>query len=393
MPGRRALSYSPAAMHDRRRFLELSGLALLGGLSGRAAWAKASPDGAPHALLVQTLRPENLATPIEWYDRLLTPTDVFFVRSHFGAPAVVRDPRLRIEGLVGKPLDLGLADLQGLPQVTLTAVTQCAGNGRALMEPRVPGVQWVHGAMGQATWTGVRLRDLLERAGVAAGAAHVEFKGSDVPPKPSVPAFVRSLPLERARDATTLVALAMNGEPLTNAHGAPFRLVVPGWSANHWMKWLSVIRVQEGEAAGFYMQTGYRFPRTPVEPGTAVAPENMVPVTAFPVKSVIARPLAGSRRPRRRDEIAGVAFSGEAAIAAVEVSVDGGSTWAHATLEGEPGVGRWQVFRHRFDARPGRQRATARATDTRGNVQPPRPVWNPSGYFWNAWHTVEWEVV
>lgn len=380
-------------MTDRRQFLEVSGLALLGGLTGGVAWARTSSETAPRALMVHSLRPENLATPIEWFDRLLTPTDVFFVRSHFGAPAIVPNRRLRIEGLVGKPLDLGLADLQGFPQVTLTAVVQCAGNGRALMEPRVPGVQWVHGAMGQATWTGVRLRDLLERAGVADGAAHVGLQGADVPPKPSVPAFVRSIPLERARDETTLVALAMNGEPLTHAHGAPFRLVVPGWSANHWMKWLSVVRVQESEAPGFYMQTGYRTPRTPVEPGTAVAPENMVPVTAFPVKSVIARPVAGSRRPRGRDEVAGVAFSGAAAIAAVEVSMDGGSTWTRATLEGEPGIGRWQVFRHRFDARPGRHRATVRATDAGGNVQPARPVWNPSGYFWNAWHTVEWEVV
>ena len=380
-------------MRDRRQFLEVSGLALLGTLTGRAAWAKPSSDGAPRSLLVHTLRPENLATPIEWFDQLLTPTDVFFVRSHFGAPAVVREARLRVEGLVDRPLDLGLAEVQKLPQVTLTAVAQCAGNGRALMEPRVPGVQWVHGAMGQAAWTGVRLRDLLERAGIAGGAAHVGLEGMDVPPKPSVPAFARSLPIERARDETTLVALSMNGEPLTHAHGAPFRLVVPGWSANHWMKWLSVVRAQESESPGFYMQTGYRFPRAPVEPGAVVAPENMAPVTTFPVKSVIARPLAGSRRPRGRQEIAGVAFSGQAAIRRVEVSVDDGATWSDAALEGEPGIGRWQVFRYRFDARPGRVRATARATDARGSVQPARPVWNPSGYFWNAWHTVEWEVV
>jgi DMSO/TMAO reductase YedYZ molybdopterin-dependent catalytic subunit len=373
-------------MTDRRQFLEVSGLTLLGSLTGGAVWARG-------AFEVHSLNPENFATPIEWFDRLITPTEVFFVRSHFGAPAVVRHPRLRVEGLVGRPLDLGVADLETLPQVTLTAVAQCAGNGRALMTPRVPGVQWVHGAMGQATWTGVRLRDLLERAGITAGAAHVGLEGMDVPQKPSVPAFARSIPLERARAESTLVALAMNGEPLTHAHGAPFRMIVPGWSANHWVKWLSVIRVQRDEAAGFYMQTAYRFPRTPVEPGAAVAPENMAPVTTFPVKSIIARPRHGDRRPRGGDEIVGVAFSGEAPVARVQISLDDGKSWRDARLEGDPGTGRWQVFRYALDAGRGRVRATARATDARGNVQPERAVWNTSGYFWNAWHTVEWEIV
>src|SRR5262245_16443674 len=278
-------------MMRRREFLERSGMALLAGLTGGSAWAAAGDP--PRSLLVHSLRPENLATPVGWFDRLVTPTDVFFVRSHFGAPAVARGGRLRIEGLVRQPLEFSLSDLEGLPQVSLTAVAQCAGNGRALMEPRVPGVQWIHGAMGQAVWSGVRLHDLLERAGVLAGVAHIAFEGRDLPPKPSVPAFVRSLPIERAMDGTTLVALRMNGEPLTHAHGAPFRLVVPGWSANHWMKWLTVIRAQEGEAQGFYMQTGYRIPRVPVEPGATVAPEAMVPVTTFPVKSLIAKPGAG----------------------------------------------------------------------------------------------------
>jgi len=393
----------------RREFLERTGLAfagvLVGGdaragagaLAGGAAGASAAGGAAlagepPRSLLVQSLRPENFATPIGWFDRLITPTDVFFVRSHFGAPALVRDGRLRVEGLVRQPVDLAVADLERMPQTTITAVLQCAGNGRGLIEPHVPGVQWEHGAMGQAAWTGVRLRDLLERAGVASSAAHVAARGADLPPMPSVPAFHRSIPLDRAMHPTTLVALRMNGEPLTHAHGAPLRLIVPGWGGNHWMKWLAFVRVQAEEASGFYMQTGYRLPRAPVEPGAAVPPENMVPLTTFPVKSIIARPIEGERRPRGAQEIAGVAFSGEAAIARVEVSLDGGTTWTAAALEGEPGPGRWQVFRSRFDAAPGRVRAMARATDASGQVQPARAAWNPSGYHWNAWHSVTWEV-
>jgi len=378
-------------MIARRRFLETGGLALLGGLVGPAA-GQASRTPA-RELLVHSLRPENLATPIEWFDRLLTPTDVFFVRSHFGAPAPAAAPRLGLGGLVGRALDLGPAEMAALPQITLTAVLQCAGNGRTLHEPRVPGVQWVHGAMGQATWTGVRLRDLLERAGIAPGAAHIGFEGRDLAPTPETPAFHRSIPLERALDPTTLVASRMNGEPLTLAHGAPLRLVVPGWAGNHWVKWLARIRVQREETPGFFMHTAYRLPRDPVQPGAAVPPESTVSVTTFPLKSLIARPVEGSREPRGSQEVVGVAFSGEAAIARVEVSTNAGRSWSEATLEGEPGLGRWQVFRLRFEARSGQVRAVARAIDARGVVQPERATWNPSGYFWNGWHTVTWEVV
>jgi len=379
-------------MIARRRFLETSGLALLGGLVGRTVGAGEATRTPARELLVHSLRPENLATPIEWFDRLITPTDVFFVRSHFGAPAAAAAPRLRLDGLVGQTLDLGPADLDAMPQVTLTAVLQCSGNGRALSAPRVPGVQWVHGAMGQATWTGVRLRDLLERAEIATGAAHVAFAGRDVAPTPATPSFHRSIPLERALDPSTLVATRMNGDPLTLAHGAPLRLVVPGWAGNHWIKWLQAIHVQSEEASGFFMQTAYRLPRTPVEPGAAVPPENTVPVTTFPLKSIIARPVDGSRLPRGRQEVVGVAFSGEAAIARVEVSLDAGRSWREAALEGEPGLGRWQVFRLPIEARRGPMSAVARATDARGMVQPERATWNPSGYFWNAWHAVGWEV-
>jgi len=376
----------------RRRFLETGGLALLGGLVGRAAAAGKASMTPSRELLVHSLRPENLATPIEWFDRPITPTDVFFVRSHFGAPAPPVAPRLRVDGLVGRALDLGPTEIDAMPQVTLTAVLQCAGNGRALHEPRVPGVQWVHGAMGQATWTGVRLGDLLERAGISSDAAHVAFEGRDLAPTPATPAFHRSIPLERAADPSTLVASRMNGEPLTPAHGAPLRLVAPGWAGNHWVKWLTAIRVQREETSGFFMQTAYRLPRSPVEPGAAVPPESTVPVTTFPLKSIIARPVDGSRLPRGLQEVVGVAFSGEAAIARVEVSTDAGRSWNEATLEDEPAPGRWQVFRLRFEARPGSIRAVARAVDARGVVQPERATWNPSGYFWNGWHAVTWAV-
>jgi DMSO/TMAO reductase YedYZ molybdopterin-dependent catalytic subunit len=337
--------------------------------------------------------PQNLATPLAYFDRLITPTPVFFVRSHFGAPALDRTRKTIVDGLVTTPLTLSVDELRSsFPEVTVTAVLQCAGNGRSLQKPIVPGVQWGHGAMGQATFTGVRLKDVLTKAGLSKDALHVRMVGADAPPKPTVPPFVRSLPIERALDPTTLLAYRMNGEDLTPAHGAPLRLVVPGWAGDHWVKWLVSIRPQKDEADGFFMKTAYRMPIDAIEPGAAVPPEKMRPASTFPVKSIIARP-GTDKRPLGPQEVIGLAFSGVAPIASVEVSIDGGKTFSPAKLEGEPGIGRAQVFRYRFDQKtPGRVKAIVRAKDKKGNEQPESPAWNPSGYFWNGWHSAEWEV-
>jgi DMSO/TMAO reductase YedYZ molybdopterin-dependent catalytic subunit len=364
---------------------------ILGGAVG--ALAPLLPRGArAEGVLQQLDTPQDLATPLEAYDSLLTPVERFFVRSHFGAPSADPARKLRVVGSKAT-LELSADDLAKMPQQAHVAVLQCSGNGRSLHSPRVPGLQWVHGAMGQAEWRGVRLADLLDKAGVAAGMLHIKVQGYDLPPKPSVPAYVRSVPLERAMDATTLVATHMNGKPLTHAHGAPFRLVVPGWSGNHWMKWLKLLQPSAQEAEGFYQRTAYRMPKQPVAPGAAVKPEDTVPATAIPVKSVIARPGEGGEVKAGRAEVVGVAFSGEAPLAKVEVSFDGGQSWVLARLEGQAGVGRWQVFRVGFDAGPGQGRAMARATDAKGNAQPQNAVWNPSGYFWNGWHSVSFKVI
>lgn len=365
----------------RRRLLEALGVGMV--FRPGAAFAE--------ELLRHGAAPQNLATPTELFDRPITPTPSFFVRSHFGPPALDPGRPLRIEGLAERPLTITAGELERLPQATVTAVLQCAGNGRALQRPRVPGVQWVHGAMGQATFTGVRLKELLARVGAKPEAAHLHLRGADAPPKPTVPAFLRSIPLARALEPSTLVALRMNGEPLTLAHGAPLRLVVPGWAGDHWVKWLTHLTLAKEEAGGFFMTTAYRMPVEPIEPGAA--PEKTKPATTFPVKSIIGAPGEGAKRPRGKQEIVGVAFSGEAPIAKVEVSVDDGKTWHLAKLEGESAVGRWSVFRYAFErTEAGRLTALVRATDGKGKVQPPEAGWNPSGYFWNAWHRVSWTV-
>ena len=368
--------------------------------TGVAALLRGKLASADEMLIRQGGSPQNLATPIEYFDRLITPTSVFFVRSHFGPPALDRTRKTVIDGMVKTPLTFSVDELKkSFPEVTVTAVLQCSGNGRSLHRPTVPGLQWTHGAMGQATFTGVRLKDVLEKAGVDKDAMHVRMVGADAPPKPTVPAFVRSIPIERAMDPTTLLAHRMNGEDLTLGHGAPLRLVVPGWAGDHWVKWLVGVRPQAKEADGFYMQVAYRMPLGPVEPGAAVSPDRTKPATAFPVKSIIARPGASGsgggalKRPIGPQEVVGIAFSGNAPIQAVEVSIDGGKTFAPAKLEGEPGIGRAQVFRFRFDKKEaGHVKAIVRAKDKKGNEQLETPPWNPSGYFWNGWHSAEWEV-
>ena len=368
--------------------------------TGVAALLRGKLASADEMLIRQGGSPQNLATPLEYFDRLITPTSVFFVRSHFGPPALDRTRKTVIDGMVKTPLTFSVDELKkSFPEVTVTAVLQCSGNGRSLHRPTVPGLQWTHGAMGQATFTGVRLKDVLEKAGVDKDAMHVRMVGADAPPKPTVPAFIRSIPIERAMDPTTLLAYRMNGEDLTLGHGAPLRLVVPGWAGDHWVKWLVGVHPQAKEADGFYMQVAYRMPLGPVEPGAAVAPDRTKPATAFPVKSIIARPGAGGsgggavKRPIGPQEVVGIAFSGNAPIQAVEVSIDGGKTFAPAKLEGEPGIGRAQVFRFRFDKKEaGHVKAIVRARDKKGNEQLETPPWNPSGYFWNGWHSAEWEV-
>ncbi len=315
------------------------------------------------------------------------------MRSHFGPPAARPDRALVIKGLVGKTLSLTPDDLRAMPSATATAVLICAGAGRSFFEPRVPGVQWGHGAMGQAEWRGVRLADLLARAGVRDEAKQVGLRGADRPPLPTTPHFYRSVPIARALDPATIVAYEMNGSPIPLLHGGPLRLVVPGWAADNWTKWLVEIELQTDEEPGYYMQTAYRVPDPPVKPGETPSPGSTHPAHEFPVKSVIARPADGARLPRGRHEVVGVAFSGYAGIDRVDVSVDDGETWTAAKLEGEAALGRWQVFRASVHLKQGGAAAVlARATDASGNVQPRTPTWNPSGYFWNGWHRVSVEV-
>ena len=217
-------------------------------------------------------------TPLDLMTSYLTPNDLFFVRHHWIPQLPDKAAwKLTIDGEVSTPLELTLADLKKLPKASVTSVLQCAGNGRGLFKPYIPGVQWQYGAVGNARWTGARVKDVLAKAGLKGGAKHLHTFGSDKPPE-KTPPFHRSVELEKVLE-DGVIAYEMNGEPLPDLHGAPARLVVPGWAGDHWMKWLVRLAPSPEAQKGFYMDVAYRFPNKPGEPGVAFKPDEMSPVT------------------------------------------------------------------------------------------------------------------
>jgi sulfite oxidase len=335
-------------------------------------------------LLELTSRPANYEAVRDTFMTRITPLERFYIRNHFDAPADLAAWKLDVSGLVDRPRTFALADLAKLKQVTVEAVLQCSGNGRGLFTPRVAGVQWRWGAMGNATWAGPRLADVLAAVGVKKDARYVQLQGLEKPTLDKTPAFIRGIPITKALHRDTIVALRMNGRPLSMLHGAPARLVVPGWVGDDWVKWLAHVELRADEPKGYFYETAYCFPTTPGPAGQPVPPERMRPMQKLVVKSLIgslsggARLVAGTPR-----ELVGVAFSGEARIAKVEITVDGGATWKPAKLEDDSDYG-FRVFRYPWTPAAGAHRVAAKATDTAGATQPAEPVWNPSGYLYNA---------
>ena len=369
--------------------------AIGGVLAGSIPRASAHVDARADEpqLIVRGESPLNAETPVELFTSYITPNDRFFVRSHLGPPGGSTESRpLKVGGLVKTAIALDFEAIRRFEAVTRPAVLQCSGNGRALFNTPIPGVGWERGAVGNAEWTGVLLRDILEKAGLDPKAKHVQFLGGDRPPNPKTPAFHRSLPIERAMDPSTLIAYGMNGPGIPLLHGSPFRLIVPGWAGNHWMKWLREITVSTEEAPGFYQRTGYKMPKVPVPRDVTPKPEDLVSVTWMNVKSLIAAPVSGSRLRKGPATIAGVAWTGEGRVAKVEVAIDDGA-WQPSELHGPDHEGAWRMWKFAWDAPAGKHRVRARATDTSGAIQPGATPWNKSGYLWNGIESVTFEVI
>jgi sulfite oxidase len=326
--------------------------------------------------------PTDLEMPVTGLVDEITPDEHFFVRSHTYVPKVSEhDWKLEIDGLVERRLTLRLSDLKQFPRSELVAVLECAGNGRSFYTPPVAGAQWHFGSVGNARWSGVRLRDVLQKAGLKPGATQLLMDGADVP-LGKMPDFQRTLAVEKGLHEDTLLAWEMNGKPLTAQHGFPLRIVAPGWAGDSWVKWLQHIEVLDHEFNGFWMKTAYRHPRNSVPAGTAVDPKDMIPVTDLNVKSAIAVP-GGWTRPGPVI-VQGVAWSNSAPVTKVDVSVDGGSSWKPAKLTGKGTKYGFRLWTWAWQAEAGPHILISRATNTAGQVQPLQEEWNPNGYLWNV---------
>ena len=345
-------------------------------------------------------RPPCLETPWEYYRHDLTPNEAFYVRWHLQMiPTEVdlRTWRLHIGGHVDRPLSLSMDELRRMPSTSIVAVNQCSGNSRGLFDPRLPGAQWGNGGMGNARWTGVRLVELLRRAGVRDGAVEVSFAGLDRAGLASVPDFVKSLTRRDAERPDVLVAYEMNGEPLPMLNGFPARLVVPGWFATYWIKALAEITVLDQPYTGFWMREAYRIPdsNNGLERPDQLAPRT-VPISVMRIRSFITKPTAGERIPRGQPYVVeGIAFDGGDGIEQVEfLPEETRRESPNATLGDDLGPYSFRRWRYEWQPElPGEHRLRCRATSKSGATQPSEVGWNRAGYLRNVIEEIRVEVV
>ncbi len=345
-------------------------------------------------MILQRTRAPLLETPWPVFQKhLFTPNDQAYVRWHMADFPTSIDTgtyRIKVSGKVDKPFELSLEDLvKEFAPKRMAAVNQCSGNSRGYINPRVAGAQWSNGAMYNAMWTGVPLRHLLARAGLASSATHVAFRsleqgGGLYPPNAT---FEKVLPIERANDGDVMVAYQMNGENMPLLNGYPVRLIVPGWYSTYWVKMLTEIEVMDHPGTGFWMAVAYKIPDTPtgeMTPGQTNV--KMVPINKMKPRSFFTSTETGSILPRGRTiTLAGFAFGGGSALKSVQVSLNGGKTWRTATLGKNYGAYGFRQWHTKIAlGKPGSYRLMVRAENIAGHVQPPVAGWNPGGFMYNA---------
>lgn len=348
-------------------------------------------------LIVRQQEPFNAETPPpalvgSW----ITPLADFYLRSHAPAPAIdARSYAIAVEGLVDRPLRLSVDELRSaFPQVEVAALLECAGNrrdGHNRVERIEDDVPWDCGAVGNAAWRGVRLADILARAGVRGGARHVAFAGLDVcaTPEGAVP-FGASIPIEKALRPETLVALDMNGEPLSTEHGFPARTIVPGFIGARSVKWLASIVVSERPSDNHYQARSYKvFP--PDVRARTVDWTSVAAIDEYPINSAICSPAPGETVPPGALVVRGYAHAAglpDRRVARVEVSADGGTTWIAAEVTAPDRPFAWALWRAQVSVPRGPATLVCRVVDSSGGAQPERVDWNFKGYLYNAWHRV-----
>ena len=403
---------------SRRRFLYSAGLAGVGGLLNNA-WDKISatetvtlpfangerplvkyPQKRP--LIRLTTRPPQLETPFSVFNEsVITPNDAFFVRYHLSeSPPTAVDAdtfRLEIKGRVNSPVSLSMAELKTKFQPLETVgVLQCSGNSRAFSKPRVAGGQLSNGAMGNARWKGVRLKDLLSKAGVAAGAKQVTFNGLDAPVIEKTPDYIKALDIDHALDGEVMLAYEMNGEDLPMLNGYPLRLIVPGYYGTYWVKHVNEISVVAAVFNGFWMNPAYRIPDNDcacVEPGTT--PKGTIPIGRHNVRSFITSQADGARiKTGQVTEVKGIAFDGGYGIQQVLFSEDGGKTWRETELGkdlGKYSFREWQI--HFTPKQADWYTLEVKATNRIGQSQPIEALWNPAGYMRNVVEAIRVQAI
>ena len=385
-------------IHSRRMlpYILMVSIAFIPGV----LWGKGPTLKDPEKDLIRkTDRPENYETPIEDLNQEFTPSGKFFVRSHL--PNAVETPEsewaieLKGDGFE-KPVKLSLRQIKKeFDSVEINAVALCAGNRRAKFEPRVQGVQWDIGAVGNGRWRGVRLKDILARAGVRDGTVEFAFDGADYPSLPGTADFIKSIPLARAMDDSTILAYELNGKPLPRSNGYPLRLVVPGWVASYWMKQVISIEALKSPSDNYWMRKAYR-----LEKGKFPAVDQgfksqdigtTTPISELIVNSIITSVRDGDRvAPGKKLVLKGFAWDGGHGIEKVDVSVDGGASWFPASLGPDLGSFSWRSFTHSFvPARGQAYRVMAKATNRKGQTQPADVTHNPPGYHNNSIHGVQ----
>ncbi|MGD0335123.1 MAG: molybdopterin-dependent oxidoreductase [Xanthobacteraceae bacterium] len=361
------------------------------GLDG-AATMETLPGKKP--LIKLSYRPPNYESPLDYFDTPITPNDRFYVRYHQSdIPSIdAKTYKIAVGGDgAGGQAEITFDELKRFPAYEVVAVNQCSGNRRGLSKPHVPGVQWGYGAMGCARWKGARLKDLLDKVGLKKEAIEIAFKGADGPTFNRTPDFIKSLPVWKAIDESTLVAYEMNGEPLPHFNGFPARLIVPGWTGAYWMKHLVAINALTKPQGGFWMNPAYRIPvgEFPLV-ARFITQENATttPITEMVVNSLITSHIDGAQVMVGEVIVRGLAWDGGYGIRAVEASTDGGQTWAAATLGEDLGRYGFRPWSFVLTAKPGKNTVTVSATNKIGQTQTAALLFNPAGYHNNVMQSV-----
>jgi len=408
----------------RRRFLAETGVTAAGTAFGSIAFPELSkaqarglnlpaelPEGVRDSavldelpgkkpLIKLTYRPPNYETPIEYFRTAITPNDAFFVRYHLPVIPEVDAKTWKVvvggEGANGQA-EITLAELKRMPAFEVVAVNLCSGNRRGLFQPHVAGVEWGYGAMGCARWKGARLKHLLDKVGIKKEAIEVVFNGADGPIVEKTPDFIKSIPVWKAIEETTLVAYEMNGQPLPHFNGFPARIVVPGWTGTYWMKHVTSITAVTKPESGFWMNPAYRIPlgKFPlVARFTTQDTAVNTPITEMVVNSLITSHAQGaSINVGAPVTVGGIAWDAGYGLRVVEKSTDGGKTWASATLGEDLGRFAFRSFTFSFTPKArGKQTVMARATNKIGQTQTTELIHNPAGYHHNVIHSLTFNV-